>query len=63
MDSAHKQEDIFALLKDDNPANETRISAEIHNIASSFYKDLWKVWKDTKEYSIRIVTQLLGKKA
>ena len=52
MKTNRKEEEIFALMNEEEGA-ETRIPAEIREIASKFYRELCKKRKDMKKYSAR----------
>ena len=41
MKTNTKKEEIFALIDDKNIGKETRVPAEIRNVATTFYKELW----------------------
>ena len=60
MKTNHKKEEIFALMNKEE-GTETRIPADIREIASKFYREIWKKWKGTKEYSARKLQQLISK--
>ena len=41
MKTNTNKEEIFALIDDKNLGKETRVPAEIRNVATTFYKELW----------------------
>ena len=50
-----------SLIDDKNIGKETRVPAEIRNVATTFYKELWKNRQGTSAYSKRKMSQMLDK--
>ena len=58
MKTNKNKEEIFALIDDKNLGKETRVPAEIRNVATTFYKELWGNLQGTRAHSIRKMSQL-----
>ena len=61
MKSAHKQEEIFSLMEDEEEGTETQNTENMKKIAKIFYSDLWKNRRLDGECSERRMRQLLKK--
>ena len=45
-----EKEEIFALVDNKNLGKETRVPEEIRNVATTFYKELWKNRQGTRAH-------------
>ena len=61
MKTNTNKEEIFALIDDKNIGKETRVPAEIRNVATTLYKELWKNRQGTRALSKRKMSQMLDK--
>ena len=61
MKTNTNKEEIFALIDDKNLGKETRVPAVIRNVATTFYKELWKNRQGTRAHSKRKISQMLDK--
>ena len=60
MKTNTSKEEIFDLIDDKNLGKETRSPAEIRNVATMFYKELWKNRQGTREHSKGKMSQILN---
>ena len=51
MKTNTNKEEIFAHIDNKNLGKETRIPAETRNVATTFYKELWKNRQGTRAHS------------
>ena len=56
-----KKEEMFSLIDNKNLGNEARVPAEIKNVATTFYKELWKNIQGTRAYHKRKMRHMLDK--
>ena len=61
MKTNTNKEENFSLIHDKNLGKETRAPAEIRNVATTFYKELWKNRQGTRANSRRKMSQMLDK--
>ena len=61
MKTNTSKEEIFSLIDDKNLVKETIIPAEIRNVVTTFYKELWKNRQGTKAHSKIKMGQMLDK--
>ena len=61
MKTNTNKEEIFSLIDDKNLGKETRVPAEISNVATTFYKELWVNRQVTRAHGRRKMSQMLDK--
>ena len=61
MKTNTNKEEIFSLIDEKKLGKETKVPAEIRNVATPFYKELWKNRQGKRAYSKSKMCQMLDK--